>query len=386
MKLSSINVKSVIATIKYMSAFCITRFYKNDCWIISERPTQARDNGYRFFKYMREKHPNKQTYYLIHKKAKDYKKISKYGNIIQFDSFKHYLLYCQSKIHISAHVNGCCPNGAIGISRRTKNLLGFKDVFVPHGVSYSVSEFCLKKYADINLFICSGKPEYDNVLANYGYSENEVSYTGFPRLDGWHNVKVKKNQILLMPTWRLYLAQNPNTVFEQTKYYGAYQSVLKNKRLSDFLVANDLELVFYLHNDMRKYVGSFCTDCPNIEIVDSDEKYDIQELLKSAALMVTDYSSVHFDFAYMEKPIVYYQFDQDEFYTKQYKNSGFHAETDGFGPVVYDDYALVNEIMLAYKNNFEMPLVYKNKMLNFYELHDDKNCDRVYERILKLGF
>ena len=32
----------------------------------------------------------------------------------------------------------------------------------------------------------SGKPEYDNVLANYGYTKDQVAYTGCPRLDGWH--------------------------------------------------------------------------------------------------------------------------------------------------------------------------------------------------------
>ena len=106
---------------------------------------------------MREKHPTQRVYYLIDKGAQDYKKIEEYGNVIQINSWKHYLYYCLSKVHISAHVNGCCPDGAIGISRRTKKKVGFKDVFLPHGVSYGVSEFCLKKYAVIDLFICSGK-------------------------------------------------------------------------------------------------------------------------------------------------------------------------------------------------------------------------------------
>ena len=41
---------------------------KEDIWLISERPDQARDNGY-CFRFLREQHPEVQVYYLIDKKA-----------------------------------------------------------------------------------------------------------------------------------------------------------------------------------------------------------------------------------------------------------------------------------------------------------------------------
>ena len=238
MKLTSISKNSIVASLKYFLCLPIAFvFYKKQkgVWIISERPDQARDNGYIFFKYMREKHPTQRVYYLIDKGAQDYKKIEEYGNVIQINSWKHYLYYCLSKVHISAHVNGCCPDGAIGISRRTKKKVGFKDVFLPHGVSYGVSEFCLKKYAVIDLFICSGKAEYDNILENYGYSKEEVVYTGFPELDEWHNLTVNPKLIVLMPTWRTYLAQDSSVAFGETLYFQTYQKLLQNQELREFL-------------------------------------------------------------------------------------------------------------------------------------------------------
>ena len=384
MKFSSIDRKSLIASLKYMGTLPLAlmcRKRMNNVWIISERPMQARDNGFCFFKYMREEHPESPVYYLIEKKSDDYKKIEKYGNVIQFNSLRHYFYYCLSHVHISAHVNGCCPDGAIGISRRTKEKLGFKDVFLPHGVSYGISEFCLKKYAKINLFICSGKAEYDNVLANYGYSKDEVAYTGFPRLDEWHDITVNQKQIVLMPTWRAYLAQDKNVTFEKTQYFQAYKNLLQDEQLCNFLEDNELKFVFYLHNEMRKYIEYFKTECKNIEIVYRDETYDIQELLKSSALLITDYSSVHFDFAYMNKPVIYYQFDQDEFYRKQYQNSGFYAEKDGFGPVAYDIKELIQYLKDVYNNQFNMSTFYYKRMRDFYQIYDDKNCARVYEAI-----
>lgn len=385
MKLSSINIRNIITSVKFgmviPPAFA-ARLWNPKVWIITERQDQARDNGYCFFKYLREKHPECEVYYVIDKKSKDYEKIRPYGNVIQFDSWKHFFYYCLSKVHISAHVNGCIPNHS-PICRRIKNRLNIKDVFIPHGVSYGISEFCLKKYARINLFICSGKMEYENVLKNYGYDASEVAYTGFPRLDRWHEIQVDFNQIVLMPTWRLYLAQNPDTKFEETSYFKAYQELIQDPELHKLLAERKLKLVFYLHNEMRKYVNSFQTKCSNIEIVDQDDTYDIQELLKTSALLITDYSSVHFDFAYMKKPVLYYQFDQKEFFEKQYQPGTFQAERNGFGPVLYKKEELIKEIENAVNTNFQMQEKYYKRMREFYQIYDKNNCERVYQEIMK---
>ena len=388
MKLLNLNQKIIISTLKFVIVMPIAllfRYSKPNVWIITERPTQARDNGYCFFKYLKKEHPEEKVFYIIDKQADDYQKIMQYKNVIQFNSWKHYFYYCLSKVHISSHVNGCCPDYAISISRKLKKLIGFKDVFIPHGVSYGVSEFCLKKYSKIDLFICSGKQEYDNILNNYGYLEKEVAYTGFPRLDNWHNndIIVNPRQIVMMPTWRVYLVQEKNIIFEDTAYYKVYKSVLDNSILSNFLIKNNLKLIFYLHSEMRKYVNLFKTSCPNIEVVYKDSTYDIQELLKTSALLITDYSSVHFDFAYMNKPIIYFQFDKEEFFCKQYQRNWFEAEINGFGPVVDNVKELVEQIEKAYKKQFRLTEPYHSRMRLFYQIHDTHNCERVYQEIIE---
>lgn len=385
MKISSLTPRrllNAVRTILLLPPALIARCFRPEMWIITERPDQARDNGYCFFKYLKMYHPEQRAYYIIDKNSKDYNKVAPFGDTIQFDSLKHYFYYCMSPIHISAHVGGCNPSDNPFV-RRAKKIIGFQDVFLPHGVSYGVSEFCLAKYARIDLFICSGKPEYDNVLSNYGYTKDQVVYTGFPRLDSWHNIKTNPNQILLMPTWRLYLAQDPSTVFENTEYYKAYQNLIDSDELKDFLVNNELKLIFYLHHNMQKYAESYHTNCPNIEVVYNDETYDIQELLKESALLITDYSSVHFDFAYMGKPVLYYQFDKEEFWNKQYEQSDFDASKDGFGPVAYDLKQLICDLEQAYREGFRLQGKFEYRMKQFYQIWDDKNCERVYQEIIK---
>ena len=79
--------------------------------------------------------------------------------------------------------------------------------------------------------------------------------------------------------------------------------------------------------------------------------------------------------------MIYYQFDQEEFCSKQYQRSSFSAEEDGFGPVAY----IVREVILylkeSYKKNFEMEARYEYRMRGFYQLYDTHNCDRVWETI-----
>ena len=383
MKLSSLTPRNVLHAAKMTLVIpeaLAARCFRAAPWIVTERPDQARDNGYCFYRYLRETHPEQPAYYVIRRDSKDQEKLTALGNVIDFDSWRHYFYFCFSKIHISAHTGGCNPSGN-PFARYVKKLLGHTEVFLPHGVSYGVSEFCLAKYGVIDLFITSGKPEYDNVLAHYGYRPDQVAYTGFPRLDGWHHIKVNPKQIVLMPTWRMYLAQNPDTVFEETDYYRTYQGLLDSSALARLLDEYDLRLVFYPHNDMCKYIASFHTDCPRIEIAERDEQYDIQELLKSAALLITDYSSVHFDFAYMGKPVLYYQFDREEFWKKQYSQTDFDAAKDGFGPVAYDLSTLLENLQAAVKNGLKIEDKYYSRMRRFYEFYDEHNCDRVYEAI-----
>lgn len=384
MRLASITIPRImngLRTLVIMPVALVSRIWNPNTWIITERPDQARDNGYCFFKYMRERHPDQKIYYIIDKRSKDAAKIEKYGISIQFDSWKHYYYYILAQVHISAHVGGCIPTDN-PFARYIRKKCEIFSVFLPHGVSYGISDFCLAKYGNIDLFITSGKPEYENVLANYGYTKDQVVYTGFPRLDEWHHISVNHNLIVLMPTWRLYLAQDSNTIFEETDYYKAYYSLINNKKLCAFLNESNLELIFYLHHNMRKYVSSFHTNCQSVEVVYDDATYDIQELLKESALLITDYSSVHFDFAYMNKPVLYYQFDREEFWTKQYQQSNFDAIKDGFGPVALNQEELIANLKKAYDDGFKLQGIYKQRMEQFYVLRDENNCERVYQEII----
>ena len=62
---------------------------------------------------------------------------------------------------------------------------------------------------------------------------------------------------------------------------------------------------------------------------------DVQRHFARAAVLVTDYSSIAFNAAYIERPVVYFQFDADKVLGGGHvgKKGYFSYERDGFGPV-----------------------------------------------------
>jgi CDP-glycerol glycerophosphotransferase len=112
--------------------------------------------------------------------------------------------------------------------------------------------------------------------------------------------------------------------------------------------------------------------------------HDVQQLLLDCALLITDYSSVFFDVAYLEKPELYYQFDETEFRQYHYKQGYFDYCRDGFGPVCTTEEALLQALETALQHGMQMPPEYKARTAAFFPLRDTQNCARTYEAICSL--
>lgn len=96
-----LTLKQIIDIILFPAIFLISKigslFISKNIWIIEENPNEACDNGYFFFKYLRENRPDINAYYVIKKKSKDYDKVKELGNIIKHASFKHWVYYLNAK-------------------------------------------------------------------------------------------------------------------------------------------------------------------------------------------------------------------------------------------------------------------------------------------------
>ena len=185
-----------------------------------------------------------------------------------------------------------------------------------------------------------------------------------------------------MPTWRGARYPSGNE-FEKTLYCSSFRSLIRSGRLSDMLEKYGYTLIFYPHVEMQKYVGCFTAGSERI-IIATKETHDVQKLLTDCAALITDYSSVFFDVAYLGKPTLYYQFDEDDFRRYHYKEGYFSYRDNGFGPVCITEDALLSELETLFESGMTVPSEYAKRIDGFFPLHDAKNCERTYDAIINL--
>ena len=141
--------------------------------------------------------------------------------------------------------------------------------------------------------------------------------------------------------------------------------------------------VFYPHRDMQQFLDDFSIGSDRI-IRASWPEADVQTLLKESVCLITDFSSIAMDFAYMKKRLMYYQFDVDDFRRGQYAEGYFSYEQDGFGKVCYTQEEVLRELETAVREHFVNPAVYVQRHDTFFDLCDANNCERTYRAVKEL--
>lgn len=354
-----------------------------DLWIVSERGIDARDNGYHFFKYLTSTHPEINAVYIITRKSPDYKKVAALGKTVSYGSFRHYLCFVMAKVKVSTHIDGYSPD--ILFFHKFRKLFPdrAKKVFLQHGIIKDDLAFCHADQTDIDLFICSAVPEYDFIQKTFGYPEGVLQLTGLCRYDSLKKPAQPTKKLLLMPTWRSTLRTCTKAQFAASDYCRHFSSLLNSPKLAELLAQYGCELIFYPHYEVQRFLDCFRTDCPNIKIVGFGAG-DVQDLLINTDILITDYSSVFFDYAYMRKPIVYYPFDEQAFRRDHYKKGYFDEHRDGFGAVAETEDELIEAIRHVLENNLQPDPIYLDRINAFFSFSDQENCKRNYEAILRL--
>lgn len=359
--------------------------HKKDIWIITERKSECKDNGFHLFKYIRSHKPDINVYYAIEKNSDHIKKIEKYGNILAFNSIQHYAYALAAKYLIGAFLPCGIPE-SFCFYRFENSIIKGKKCFLQHGIIKEKIDSLMYQNTGLDLFVCGAAPEYDFICNCFGYPINNIKYTGLARFDALTTCSCENRQfILLMPTWRKYLTSqtwgDKDSKFENSQYFNAFEFLISHPRLHAILNENNIDLIFYPHHEIQHKLQ--CFNCNDRHIILASEKdYDVQDLLKKASLLITDYSSVAFDFAYMNKPLIYYQFDEEEYYKSHYSKGYFDYATMGFGPICKNPINLISLIEKSIQNNFCNSIDYLRRIEFFFPLRDKNNCARIFNSIL----
>lgn len=343
-------------------------------WLVGERYDTAQDNGYAFYKYLRE-HTSVNAYYTIESSAPDYEKIKSDTHVLPFGSKEHFDIAFKAGVLLGTHdLENLLPY------KPARGFFSFEDtvkVFLQHGVLGRKRVEYHKKYYDLpfDLFIVSSEPEkYDVVMKKLGYDEEDVAITGLARFDSLPRGN-KTKDILLMPTWRDWI--NTDDAFLTSQYFHNYNGLIHNERLIKLLEDNDVQLNFYPHYRAQMYFNDeILNPSNNINFIRLGTK-TVQELLIEHSLLITDYSSVSFDFTLMNKPVIYYHFDVRKFFRQGKLRPLFHTF---IGEIARTEDDLIDLIEHQINLNFKSE---QPDITGIFKYQDHHNSERIYNSVVE---
>jgi len=364
-----------------------------NAWVLMDRDTQANDNAEHLYFWLKKNRPEINAWFVLRRSSADWARLEKRGaRLVEYGSFEWKLLMLSAEQYASSHIDKYVvePLNAKRYGGRR-----WRFTFLQHGVTKSdLSRWLNPK--SLELFITATRPEYDSIVADgspFRFSTKEVRLTGFPRHDTLLRKRrqVKKpNIILIAPTWRTYLVgktsndsatRAENSAFADSAYARHFKELLSSPQLREAAMQHDCEIVFMPHPNTQPYIEHF--SLPEYVRVVNYGVDDIQKTIAETAVMVTDYSSVAFDAAYVNSGVVYFQFDFDEYYGGGHseRKGYFEYGRNGFGPVVNTTEEVVAAVSEICDNGGPLP-VYAERIDATFPVRDGKNCRRVYNAIL----
>lgn len=196
-----------------------------------------------------------------------------------------------------------------------------------------------KRYTKV---IVSGEAIRPCYAEAFSVDINKVKATGFPRTDLFFNPKdmnkkikevykkypflKNKKVILFAPTYRGTKVKDANYDFTKLDLEKIYQKY-KNEYVFIFKWHPALEVNLLNGKvegyDLTKYKDFY---------YDLSSERDINDLLLVSDILITDYSSVIFDWAFLNKPIIYFAYDGEEY--RSSRGLYFEFEEYIYGPVV----------------------------------------------------
>ncbi len=229
----------------------------------------------------------------------------------------------------------------------------------------------------------------DNIISAFHIKKENILVTGYPRndvifnhlngenltdidtYDKLTNLKSNSNSklILYMPTFRdnEYLSNRYNL------------NIIDFEELNNFLNKTNSYFIFKLHPIIKINLKD------NYDrIIISPSGFDIYPILSHIDILITDYSSVYFDFLLVNKPIIFFPYDLEK-YQKDDRELYFNYDEFTPGPKVFTFKELLNWIDYFIKGNDKfVPLRKKIMNLSFKYL-DGGASEKIYDFVCSLN-
>ena len=377
----------------WRSAYALRRiFKKKPVWLFCDRFFSADDNAEVLFDFVNKNHPEIRSYFVLDRHSPDYPRLRKIGKVVQPYSRRHKMLAMLSDRLISSSAEEEVFNPFCEDRKNYQDIFANKKrVFLQHGVICGdLSRSLDRHHGNFAGFVTSAERERASIIEgqDYFYAPEQIWLTGMPRFDNLYHDE--KKFITIAPSWRRELLAAPDKKggilrcrldAGSSDYIKFYNELLTDKTLLDAVDKYGYKINFKPHPVLQPYPNLFKFD-DRVKILSAGDRYN--DVFARSSLLVTDYSSAVFDFAYLRKAVVYVQFDREKYFLRNTPGY-FDYEKDGFGEVEYTKEALVARIIEYMQNDCRLKDEYRRRIDSFFAFNDRYNCQRVFDRIVALS-
>jgi glycosyltransferase involved in cell wall biosynthesis len=370
-------------------------------WVVMDRLHDADDNGERLFEYLRRERRDINAWFVIERDTPDWRRMQAAGTdrLIAHGSNEWRSLLLNADWVLSSHSDR--PIVEPTDVTRVRGYKEWKFGFLQHGVIKDDLSPWLNAYQH-DLFVVSTEPEYHSIAddgTSYVVTKKEVRLTGLPRFDRLLREAAavapdERNLVIVGPTWRSWLAlplesgtqrRDLRSGFWDSEYIRCWTDLLASPEIGAAVAARGWRLAFMPHPNLQHALEDLSLPA-HVEAL-RFAGTDVQALYARMALLVTDYSSVAFNAAYIDRPTVYYQFDRDRVLSGGHvgRPGYFDYERDGFGPVVVDHQAAVAAVVAAIERGPEPGSPFAERIAATFPNRDGRACERVVAAVEALS-
>lgn len=334
-------------------------------------------DAYSLFSYIREKGYN--AYYVTLKDSDIYNKLKENNNFENIIVISEYSKV-DGKKFIKEIIKILPKTKAIITSFGTESIIDkyfheldyLKYIFIQHGQIFFKESVFNSGYLFKEKFpyILASSEIESSIFKKHGWNDENILKAGLPRWDLLKQNKLtdEEKSIFIMFTWRL---TNPYR-FTQSLYFKRLYSLLKNKEFHDFLQKNNIKVYLALHHALKTNSNiNLNIDIDNIEIVDTQK---ISHYIKKSSLLITDLSSICFDFMFQNKPVIFYGLDRGDklLERNQFIDLEMLKKREHIFPnIVFDENMLIEKVKYYVNRNFILENETANVYSNFFYIKEN---------------
>lgn len=207
--------------------------------------------------------------------------------------------------------------------------------------------------------IIAGQSRNDQLFVNSDLNLKDII--------GVENMK----NVLYAPTWR------PNVKVKLFPF-----DDFNMNRLIDFLVKNKVNIFIRIHPSFEEEVEDRILNMPNIYLFSGKKYYEIMDYLNLFDMLITDYSSIYFDYLLLDRPLIFLPYDYDSYNSEIGFAVPYQDFTPGYKPATMQDFMDAIYESFYEDDKYKQARIHVNKICNAYQ---QNNREEFVALLYKMG-